>query len=96
MITMIFGKYASDIDRIYYHNIFNWGQLDGYKSVSKFNLIYLRCFMVFNGNFANGDVPLCNVDYNNKYPTGSIRRFYQRTMEVKSFQCKKNLTFKWE
>jgi hypothetical protein len=22
--------------------------------------------------FANGDVPLCNVDYNNKYPTGSV------------------------
>ena len=25
--------------------------------------------MVF---FANGDVPLCNVDYNNKYPVGNI------------------------
>ena len=22
--------------------------------------------------FANGDVPLCNVDYNNKFPTGNI------------------------
>ena len=22
--------------------------------------------------FANGDVPLCNVDYNNKFPTGSV------------------------
>ena len=29
-------KYASDLDRIYYHNIFNWGgQLDNYKSVEK-------------------------------------------------------------
>ena len=29
-------KYASEVDRIYYHNIFNWGgQLDEYKSVSK-------------------------------------------------------------
>ena len=25
--------------------------------------------MVF---FANGEVPLCNVDYNNKYPVGNI------------------------
>ena len=25
--------------------------------------------MVF---FANGDVPLCNVDYNNKFPTGNV------------------------
>ena len=25
--------------------------------------------MVF---FTNGDVPLCNVDYNNKYPTGNV------------------------
>ena len=24
--------------------------------------------------FANGDVPLCNVDYNNKYPTGNIMK----------------------
>ena len=23
--------------------------------------------------FANGDAPLCNVDYNNKFPTGNIR-----------------------
>ena len=27
--------------------------------------------MVF---FANGDVPLCNVDYNNKYPTGNVMK----------------------
>ena len=27
--------------------------------------------MVF---FANGDVPLCNVDYNNKFPTGNIMK----------------------
>ena len=27
--------------------------------------------MVFDG-FANGDVPLCNVDYNNKFPTGNV------------------------
>tara|TARA_Y100000992_G_scaffold250966_1_gene183056 strand:+ start:374 stop:1360 length:987 start_codon:yes stop_codon:yes gene_type:complete len=68
-------KYASDVDRIYYHNIFNWGgQLDNFKSLDKSFEPNLPCvalwsLLVF---FANGDVPLCNVDYNNKYPTGNI------------------------
>ena len=69
------SKYASDQDRIYYHNIFNWGgQLDGFKSIEKSFEPNLPCvalwsLMVF---FANGDVPLCNVDYNNKFPTGNV------------------------
>ena len=64
-------KYAKDIDRVYYHNIFNWGgQLENYKSIEKSFEPNLPCvslwsLMVF---FANGDVPLCNVDYNNKFP----------------------------
>jgi radical SAM protein with 4Fe4S-binding SPASM domain len=68
-------KYAKDNDRVYYHNIFNWGdQLKDYKSISKSYEPNLPCvalwsLMVF---FANGDVPLCNVDFNNKFPTGSI------------------------
>ncbi len=68
-------KYAKPIDRIYYHDIFNWGgQLENFKAVSKSYEPNLPCvalwsLMVF---FANGDVPLCNVDYNNKFPTGSI------------------------
>ena len=68
-------KYASEQDRIYYHNIFNWGgQLDNFKSMESSYEPNLPCvalwsLMVF---FANGDVPLCNVDYNNKYPTGNI------------------------
>ena len=68
-------KYASEVDRIYYHNIFNWGgQLDNYKSIEKSFEPNLPCvalwsLMVF---FANGDVPLCNVDYNNKFPTGNV------------------------
>ena len=68
-------KYASDVDRIYYHNIFNWGgQLDDYKSISKSYEPNLPCVALWSllVVFANGDVPLCNVDYNNKYPTGSI------------------------
>ncbi len=69
--------YASENDRIYYHNIFNWGgQLDNYKSIEKSYEPNLPCvalwsLMVF---FANGDVPLCNVDYNNKFPTGNIMK----------------------
>ena len=68
-------KYASEKDRIYFHNIFNWGgQLENFKPVSESfepNLpcISLWSLMVF---FANGDVPLCNVDYNNKYPVGNV------------------------
>ena len=70
-------KYAKDIDRVYYHNIFNWGgQLDDYKPVEtsfepNLPCVALWSLMVF---FANGDVPLCNVDYNNKYPSGSIMK----------------------
>lgn len=70
-------KYTSDIDRIYYHNIFNWGgQLDNFKSVSKSFEPNLPCVALWSLMviFANGDVPLCNVDYNNKYPTGSIMK----------------------
>lgn len=70
-------KYTSDVDRVYYHNIFNWGgQLDQYKSVSRSFEPNLPCVALWSllVVFANGDVPLCNVDYNNKYPTGSIMK----------------------
>lgn len=68
-------KYASEVDRIYYHNIFNWGgQLDNYTSIEKSYEPNLPCVALWSLMvlFANGDVPLCNVDYNNKYPTGNI------------------------
>lgn len=70
-------KYTSDVDRVYFHNIFNWGgQLDNYKSISQSFEPNLPCvalwsLMVF---FANGDVPLCNVDYNNKFSTGNVMK----------------------
>lgn len=70
-------KHTSEIDRIYYHNIFNWGgQLDNFKSISKSFEPNLPCVALWSLMviFANGDVPLCNVDYNNKYPTGSIMK----------------------
>jgi len=68
-------KYASDQDRIYYHNIFNWGgQLDKFKSIEKSYEPNLPCVALWSliVFFANGDVPLCNIDYNNKYPTGNV------------------------
>jgi len=70
-------KHTSDQDRIYFHNIFNWGgQLENYKSIEKSFEPNLPCvalwsLMVF---FANGDVPLCNVDYNNKFPSGNVMK----------------------
>ena len=33
--------------------------------------VVLWSLMVF---FTNGDVPLCNIDFNNKYPTGSVMK----------------------
>ncbi len=68
-------KYAKGNDRIYYHDVFNWGgQLENFKPISqtyepKLPCVALWSLMVF---FTNGDVPLCNVDYNNKYPTGNV------------------------
>ena len=46
-------KYVSDNDRVYYHNIFNWGgQLENYKSVEKVLTEFALCsLMVINGFF---------------------------------------------
>lgn len=63
-------------DRIYYHNIFNWGgQLKDFRPIAQSYEPNLPCVALWSllVIFANGDVPLCNVDYNNKYPTGSVR-----------------------
>ena len=63
-------------DRIYYHNLFNWGgQLDEFKPLTYSYEPNLPCVSLWSllVIFANGDVPLCNVDFNNKYPTGNIR-----------------------
>lgn len=62
-------------DRIYFHNLFNWGdQLGGFRPVATSYEPNLPCVSLWSllVIFANGDVPLCNVDYNNRYPTGSI------------------------
>ena len=63
-------------DRVNYHNIHNWGsQLKDFHAVHDSFEPTLPCIALWSLMiiFANGDVPLCNVDYNNKYPTGDIR-----------------------
>jgi hypothetical protein len=63
------------MDRVYFHNIHNWGtQLSGFKPVAYSYEPNLPCVALWSllVIFANGDVPLCNVDYNNKHPTGSV------------------------
>lgn len=74
-----FHKYWSqrllDHDRVYFHNIFNWGgQLKGFKPIAGSFEPNLPCVALWSllVIFCNGDVPLCNVDFNNKYPTGSV------------------------
>ena len=65
----------ADNDRVYYHNIFNWGgQLKNYQLYQPSLEPQLPCVALWSllVIFCNGDVPLCNVDFNNKFPTGSI------------------------
>lgn len=68
-------KLTDGTDRVYWHNINNWGgQLKGFKPIStsfepKLPCVALWSLLVI---FCNGDVPLCNVDFNNKYPTGNV------------------------
>ena len=62
-------------DRLYFHNLFNWGgQLEGFEAIAPSFEPNLPCVALWSllVIFGNGDVPLCNVDYNNKYPTGNI------------------------
>jgi len=65
----------SKIDRLYSHNIFNWGgQLKDYTPIARTFEPNLPCVVLWSllVIFCNGDVPLCNVDFNNKYPNGSV------------------------
>lgn len=61
-------------DRVDYRNLHNWGsQLVNFRPLVQADTekpcIALWSLMVI---FANGDVPMCNVDYNNRYPLGSV------------------------
>ena len=69
-------KFWKDIlsknDRCYYLDIHNWGgQLDGIQpdKPTTSPCVALWSLMVI---FADGKVPMCNVDYNNKHPTGDV------------------------
>ncbi len=88
-------KIASPKDRIYYHNIFNWGgQLKDYKAVSQSYEPNLPCVALWSLMvlFANGDVPLCNVDFNNKYPLGNVMKNSIRELwQSKLAQDRRNL-----
>ena len=62
-------------DRVYFHNIFNWGgQLKDFQPIATSFEPNLPCVALWSllVIFCNGDVPLCNVDFNNKFPTGSV------------------------
>lgn len=65
----------SSNDRVYYHNIFNWGgQLDEYSSISHNTEKHLPCVSLWSlmPIFANGDVPMCNVDFNANQKMGNV------------------------
>jgi radical SAM protein with 4Fe4S-binding SPASM domain len=67
-------KLASN-DRVMYHNIHNWGgQLDGFKAIDESHELKLPCVALWSLMviFGNGDVPLCNVDFLNKFPNGNV------------------------
>jgi radical SAM protein with 4Fe4S-binding SPASM domain len=66
----------ADTDRVNFHNLHNWGtQLKGFKSVSPNLESELPCVALWSSMviFADGRVPLCQVDYNNLYPSGSVK-----------------------
>lgn len=68
-------QFLKPTDRLDFKNVHNWGgQLVNFNPVaygeSEKPCVALWSLMVI---FANGDVPLCNVDFNNKFPMGNIR-----------------------
>lgn len=66
---------VSENDRVCYHNIFNWGgQLQDYKEIAPSLEPQLPCVALWSLMvvLCNGDVPLCNVDFNNLHSTGSV------------------------
>ena len=65
----------SDNDRVYGRTISNWGgQLKGFKPIDKSYEPNLPCVALWSllDIHCNGDVPLCNIDFNNKYSNGSV------------------------
>jgi len=65
----------ADNDRVNYHTLHNWGsQLKGFNAVEENSEYGIPCVALWSLMviFGNGDVPLCNVDYNNIHPCGSV------------------------
>jgi len=65
----------AESDRINYHPIHNWGGTININNLKSFQH-KLPCVALWSHIviFANGDVPLCSVDYLNNYPTGNITK----------------------
>lgn len=75
MFEAYWRKIVRDSDRVDYRNIHNWGtQLKDFRQIAPANVVKpcvaLWSLMVI---FADGQVPRCNVDYNNKHPVGNVR-----------------------
>ncbi len=69
-----FRPYTGLDDVIEYRDIHNWGgQLAGFKGITAPD-VSKPCLALWSlmTIFADGSVPLCNVDYNNKYPLGNV------------------------
>ena len=69
------GTLNDQLDRIYYHNVFDWGgQLDGFQNITKNTEVHLPCVSLWSlmPIFASGVVPMCNVDYNANHEIGNI------------------------
>ena len=60
-------------DRINYHSIHNWGGQINLKNIKSYQY-KMPCVALWSHIviFANGDVPLCSIDYSNSYPNGSL------------------------
>ncbi len=70
-------KQVSSQDRVNYHTIHNWGgQLEHFKPVASSYQPFLPCVALWSHLviFINGDVPLCTLDFENKYPNGNIKK----------------------
>ena len=68
---------VSSVDRVYYHDIFNWGgQLENYVPISENSEEARPCVALWSllVIFSDGHVPLCNVDYNGKFMTGDVNK----------------------
>ena len=63
-------------DRVYHHDVHNWGGQNSEVSVmGTSRQLQLPCVALWSlcVILANGDVPLCNVDYKNAYGNGNVR-----------------------